>query len=64
VFPRALSDNERLRALLADRHASLLARGLLALDEETLAALARDPETVGRLYERHAAAFAAFGQGK
>jgi hypothetical protein len=60
VFPRALPDNERLRALLADRHACLLARGLLALDDETLAALARDPETVSRLYERHAAAFAAF----
>ncbi|HKC12628.1 MAG TPA: hypothetical protein VKI41_11405, partial [Vicinamibacteria bacterium] len=60
VLPRALSDNERLGALLADRRASLLARGLLALDDETLAALARDPETVGRLFERHAAAFAAF----
>ncbi|HXB54105.1 MAG TPA: hypothetical protein VN461_04935 [Vicinamibacteria bacterium] len=59
-FPRALSDHDRLRALLADRRASLLARGLLALDDETLAALAQDPGTVSRLYERHAAAFAAF----
>ncbi len=47
---------------MLDRRAALLASGLAGLDDETLEYLASSPATVlTQLYERSAAAFAAFG---
>ena len=48
-------------AIVADRRSALLYRGLAALDEPTLAALAADPDAVRRLHSRHADVLAAFG---
>ena len=47
-------------AILEDRRASLLYRGLASLDEPTLEALAADPKVLRRIYGRHADTFAAF----
>ena len=48
-------------AILADRRAALLYRGLAALDEPTLAALAAEPDACGGSTSDHADVFAAFG---
>jgi hypothetical protein len=56
-----LPDDQLALAILSDRRAALLYRGLAALDEPTLAALAADPAAVRRLYDRHADVLAAFG---
>ncbi len=56
----ALPDEQLAVAILGDRRASLLYRGLAALDEPTLEALAADLPAVRAIYERHADAFAAF----
>ncbi len=56
-----LPDDQLAAALLADRRAALLYRGLAALDEPTLAALGADPDTLRRLYERHADVLSALG---
>jgi hypothetical protein len=54
-------DGRLALAILADREAALLYRGLAGLDDETLAALAADPDTLQRIKRRHANVFAAFG---
>jgi hypothetical protein len=56
-----LPDDQLAVAILADRQSALLYRGLAALDEPTLAALAADPDAVQRLHDRHADVLAAFG---
>jgi hypothetical protein len=48
-------------AILADRRAALLYRGLAAMDEETLLALARDPGALEAIYRHHADVLALFG---
>jgi hypothetical protein len=61
IFDRRIKDDEIALAILEDRQASLLYRGLSALDDETLRALAQDRETLQVLHEQHAAVLAAFG---
>ena len=56
-----LPDGQLAVAIVADRRSALLYRGLAALDEPTLSALAADPDAVRRLYDRHADVWAAFG---
>ena len=56
-----LPDDRLALAILAERRAALLYRGLAAFDDETLAALAADPDTLRRLERRHADVLAAFG---
>ena len=56
-----LPDDELALAILADRRSSRLYRGLAALDEPTLAALAAEPETLRRIHQLHADVLAAFG---
>ena len=56
-----LADDQLAVAIVADRRSALLYRGLAALDEPTLAALAADPDAVQRLHSRHADVLAAFG---
>ena len=56
-----LPDDRVAVAIVADRRSALLYRGLAALDEPTLAALAADPDAVQRLHSRHADVLAAFG---
>jgi hypothetical protein len=61
VFRHAVPANQLLIAILSDRRATLLGRGLAALDDETLNYLVEHPQLVTFLYERAAAPFAAFG---
>jgi hypothetical protein len=56
-----LPDDQLALAILADRRSALLYRGLAALDEPTLAAVAADPDAVRRMRDRHADVLAAFG---
>ena len=56
-----LPDGQLALAILADRRSALLYRGLAGLDEETLAALAAEPDALRRIQRRHADVFAAFG---
>jgi hypothetical protein len=58
---RDLPDDQLALAILSARRSSLLFRGLAALDEPTLAALAAEPDTLQRIHERHADVLAAFG---
>ncbi len=55
-----LADDEVAEAILADRRATLLYRGLCAFDEETLSALAADPVALARVLERRADVLALF----
>src|SRR3954468_1829750 len=61
VFHRSVSREQLVTAILTDRRAALLGRGLAGLDDETLEYLAQHPAIVSYLYERGAAAFGAFG---
>ena len=61
VLHRALLPNQLLVAILSDRRATLLGRGLAGLDDETLDYFADHPQLLTYLYERAAASFAAFG---
>ena len=61
VFRHAVPPTQLLIAILSDRRATLLSRGLAGLDDETLNYLIEHPQLVTFLYERAAAAFAAFG---
>ncbi|MFN8092390.1 MAG: hypothetical protein U0599_09260 [Vicinamibacteria bacterium] len=56
-----LADDGIAAAILADRRASLLYRGLSGLDEETLAALAAGYQALDGIRGPEAEAFAAFG---
>jgi hypothetical protein len=57
----SLPDDQLARAILADRRASLLYRGLAALDEPTLAALAAEPGALSRIRRQSADVLAVFG---
>jgi hypothetical protein len=56
-----VSDEQLPLAILAERRSALLYRGLAAYDDETLAALAADPDRLRRLQRRHADVLAVFG---
>lgn len=62
VLRRPVPDDRLLAAILADRHAALLAYGFSALDAETLAALAAHPSLVARLARRAPGLVAAFAR--
>ena len=57
---KQLPDERLALAILAERRAALLYRGLAGLDEETLAALSAEPDVLRRIQVRHADVFAAF----
>jgi hypothetical protein len=61
LLPNSLPDNLLVAAIVAERRAALLYHGLFALDDETLAWLGPDRETLLELRE-HPGAFAAFGR--
>src|SRR5262245_37130264 len=57
---KSLPDGQLPHAILADRRAALFYRGIAGFDEETLAALAADGETLRGLQRRNADVLAAF----
>ena len=61
VFRHTVPAGQLAVAVLSDRRATLLARGLAGLDDETLNYFAEHPALVTFLYERASAPFAAFG---
>ena len=61
IFHRPVAPNDLVVAILSDRRATLLGRGLAGLDDETLNYFIDHPQLVTFLYERAAASFAAFG---
>ena len=61
VFRHTVPVSQLAVAVLSDRRATLLARGLAGLDDETLNYVAEHPLLVTFLYERASAPFAAFG---
>ena len=60
LLQRQVPDNQIVAAVLSDRSTSLLYHGLAGLDDETLAWLGPERETLRHLL-RHAGAFAIFG---
>jgi hypothetical protein len=60
LLQRQLSDNQIIGAILSDRSTALLYHGLAGLDDETLAWLGPERETLRHLL-RHAGAFGVFG---
>ncbi len=62
ILEQAIKPDQLFGAILRDRRAALLAYGLAWLDDETLLFLARNPSLLRRLYEDHAALFAAFAR--
>jgi hypothetical protein len=60
IFHRRVAREELVAAIVADRQAALLCHGLLRLDDETLAFLAKHQALLSRLYERSAPLVAAF----
>lgn len=63
VFKRALTSEQLVASILADRRASLLCRGLSRVDDATLTYFAAHPGLVTWLYENATPLFAAFGEG-
>ncbi|HEY2908415.1 MAG TPA: hypothetical protein VGJ29_21090 [Vicinamibacterales bacterium] len=63
VFHRHVPADALFNAILGDRQAALICRGLTGLDDETLAFFAEHPAVLRRLYERDAAVFAVFSNG-
>jgi hypothetical protein len=61
ILRRQVPDNQLIAAILSDRSTALLYHGLAALDDETLAALGPDRETLDGL-RHHAGSFATFGR--
>jgi hypothetical protein len=61
VFQRPVTAATLFATIVADRRAALVAHGLAALDDDTLAFLADHPAVLTRLYEHDASTFAAFG---
>jgi hypothetical protein len=61
ILRRQLSDNQLIAAILSERSTALLYHGLASLDDETLAAVGPDRETIEAL-RRHAGTFATFGR--
>ena len=62
VFHRAVSRDDLVGAILADRSASLLCYGLAAMDDETLQFVADHAALLSRVAERAPATFAAFAE--
>ena len=60
LLQRQVPDNQIIGAILSDRNTALLYHGLAGLDDETLAWLGPERETLRHLM-RHAGAFAVFG---
>jgi hypothetical protein len=60
IFHRSIAVDQLLAAILSDRRAALLARGLWAADDETLAFFGEHPALLFWIYERAAPAFTAF----
>ncbi len=60
LLQRQVPDNQIIGAILSDRNTALLYHGLAGLDDETLAWLGPERDTLRHLL-RHAGAFAAFG---
>ncbi len=60
IFGRPVPDDQMMGAILIDRRTALLYHGLAGLDDETLAWLGPERETLQHLL-RHAGAFAVFG---
>lgn len=60
VFKTRVPAEQLLTAILLDRRAALLCRGLLGADDETLEFYAAHPALLTFLYERASGAFAAF----
>ena len=61
VFRRTVPPDQLIEMILSDRRAALLCRGLAGVDDKTLGFLVEHPPLITFLYERGAAAFAAFG---
>src|SRR5262245_10827154 len=61
VVKRTLRSDQLITAIMTDRRAALVCYALAALDDETLGYLAQHIEILGRVYERDAPMFAAFG---
>jgi hypothetical protein len=61
ILERQIPDRDLVAAILEDRNASLLYHGLCALDDETLASLGPDQETL-RYLRLRAPLFATFGR--
>jgi hypothetical protein len=61
ILRRQVPDNQLIPAILSERASALLYHGLAALDDETLAALGPDRETL-EVLRHHAGAFATFGR--
>ena len=61
ILERQVADRDLVAAILNDRRIGLLYHGLSALDDETLAWLGPDRETL-QLLREHAALFATFGR--
>ena len=60
LLPRQVADNQIIATILADRNTALLYHGLAGLDDETLAWLGPERDTLRHLL-RHAGTFGAFG---
>jgi len=60
VFGREVEPRELLGAILAERDAAFLYRGLSCLDDPTLAFLAQQGDTLTRIHREHARVFALF----
>jgi hypothetical protein len=63
IFRRTVTPEELIPSILADRQASLICHGLVALDDETLQFFAEHSSLLTRLYERSAPIFAVFSSG-
>lgn len=61
VFERQVAPRDLVAAILSDRDAALLCRGLAGLDDPTLDFLQAHPPILRRLYEHDAVVFSAFG---
>src|SRR5206468_11890818 len=60
IFHRRVPVDELVTAIIADRPATLICRGLTALDDETLEFFASHASLLFRLYARSAPAFSVF----
>jgi hypothetical protein len=60
VFGKAVSPQMLFTAILSDPNAALIAYGLSALDDDTLAFFQNHPALITTLYQRHATVFASF----
>jgi hypothetical protein len=60
VFQREVAARDLVAAILSDRNAAFLCRGLASLDDATVDFLAAHPAMLTRLYEHDSTAFGAF----